>query len=375
MGIKEFIKDAIERKPLERIPLFYRGDLIINEKLIDYFKLNNIEEDFDTLKAKLGADFYTGGVTLSDFHTFAPKYTGPDYEAYHDPNFFFTFGIHSKVIEFNGKRNFISYFENPQLLEKNDINDIKSYNFPSTEWFDFNLYKNILTEGDNYINHESIKRSGNHFLGTLLFSSVFMISSYLRGMEKLLEDLAINKKYAEYLINTVGEICLEVSKANLKKIGETIEIYGMWDDFAMQSGMMMSPDLWRKYYKPWYKKIIEQAKKYNLTVMFHCCGSCREIIPDFIDIGVDILDPVQTSARNMDLAGLKISFGKDICFHGGLDIQQLLVHSTPEKIISEVREVNSLFRDDGGILYGPAHYITSDTPLENILAIYKDLKK
>jgi len=371
LDIKKYILGSLNRNSFNRIPLFYRGDLILNEKLVKYFNLKSIEDAYDLLVEKLGADFYTGGVTLSDFHTYAPRYIGPDYDAYYDPNFFFTFGIHSKVIEHNGKRDFISYFENPQLQDKNDISDIKSYNFPSSEWFDFNLYKNILTEDDFYISFNSIERSRKHFLGTLLYSSIFMISGYLRGMETLLEDLAINKYYAGYLIDTVGEVCLDVSKANLSKIGKTIEIYGMWDDFAMQEGMMMSPDMWRKHYKPWYKKIIEEAKKYDLKIMFHCCGSCREIIPDFIEIGVDILDPVQTSAKGMELASLKKSFGKDICFHGGLDIQKLLARGTPDMVISEVRTINKLFHEDGGILYGPAHYITSDTPLENIFAIYK----
>jgi uroporphyrinogen decarboxylase len=374
MEIKKYITDSLNYKPQPRIPIFYRGDLIINDELIRHFGLSRIEKDYPTLIEKLGADFYTGGVTLSDFHTFAPKYIGPGYDAYHDPNFFFTFGIHSKVVEHNGRREFISYFDEPQLSGKNDISDIKSYNFPAPDWFDFNLYKNILTEVEIYIPYYSIKRLDDYFLGTLLYSSVFMISSYLRGMETLLEDLAINKKYAGYLIDTVGEICLEVSKRNLEKIGKIIEIYGMWDDFAMQSGMMMNPEIWRKYYKPWYKKIIQEAKKYDLRVMFHCCGSCREIIPDFIEIGVDILDPVQTSARDMDLLSLKTDFGKDICFHGGLDIQQLLVQGNVESIVSEVRRINNLFKDDGGLLFGPSHYITSDTPLENVFAIYKALR-
>jgi uroporphyrinogen decarboxylase len=373
MDIKKYILDSLNRRPLERIPVFYRGDMILNELLVKYFGLGNTDDDYLELAKKLGADFYTGGVTLSDFHTYAPKYTGPDFGTYNDPNFFFTFGIRSKVVERNGKREFISYFDAPRLKDKNEISDIKNYKFPDSSWFDFNYYKNILSE-TGYIPYTEIKRLDNYFLGTLLYSSIFMISGYLRGMEILLEDLAFNKEYAGYLIDTVGEICLEVSKKNLGKIGKTIEIYGMWDDFAMQSGMMMSPGAWRKYYKPWYKRIIEEAKKYGLIVMFHCCGSCHDVIPDFINIGVDILDPVQTSANNMELGELKKEFGKDICFHGGLDIQQLLVQGNPAAISSEVKRVNSLFKDDGGILFGPSHYITSDTPLENVFAIYKALQ-
>jgi uroporphyrinogen decarboxylase len=370
MQIKRFISAALDHEPLERIPLFYRGDLIINEVLLKEFGLGDIDRDFPALTSNLGADFYTGGVTLSDFHTYAPKYIGPDYGNYNDPNFFFTFGINSKVIEHGGKRDFISYFDEPRLKDKHDISDIRDYAFPDTGWFDFSFYRNILSDGD-FLKVEDIREETEYFTGTLLYSSIFMISAYLREMASLLEDLAFNQRYAAYLIDTVGQVCLDVSKSNLAAIGEKIEIYGMWDDFAMQTGLMMDPHIWRKFYKPWYAKIIAEAKRYGLLTMFHCCGSCCEVIADLIEIGVDILDPVQTSARDMDLKKLKKEFGRDICFHGGLDIQQLLTRSDTDTIATEVRRVNRLFCEDGGILFGPSHYITSDTPLENIFAVYK----
>lgn len=372
MDIKAYILKSLHHEALERIPLFYRGDLIINEQLLHHFGLSDIDTDYAVLANKLGADFYTGGVTFSDFHTFAPKYTGPDFGTYNDPNYFYTFGINSKVTELNGKRMYISYFDDPRLQHCATVRDIEDYSFPEPDWFDFTLYKNILSEQE-YIPAGSFRARDDVFLGTLLYSSIFMISSYLRGMGRLLEDLASGSALGKYLIDRVGEICLEVSKRNLRSIGNFIEMYGMWDDVAMQTGLIMHPDVWREYYKPWYRRIIDEAKKYNLLVMFHCCGSCVEIIPDFIEIGVDILDPVQTSARGMDLERLKKEFGKDITFHGGLDIQQLLVHGTPDEVRAEVRRINRLFRDDGGILFGPAHYITCDTPRENIFAIYDEI--
>ena len=99
-----------------------------------------------------------------------------------DPNFFFTFGIRSKVVERNGKREFISYFDNPRLKCKDEISDIRKYRFPELSWFDFNYYRNILSETD-YIPYTQIQKLDDYFLGTLLYSSVFMISGYLRGME------------------------------------------------------------------------------------------------------------------------------------------------------------------------------------------------
>jgi uroporphyrinogen decarboxylase len=90
-------------------------------------------------------------------------------------------------------------------------------------------------------------------------------------------------------------------------------------------------------------------------------------------MGVDILDPVQVAARDMEISGLKRRFGRDICFHGGVDAQKMLTQGTPEEIRKEVRRINSIFDGEGGIILGPSHYITADTPAENILAMYKDM--
>jgi uroporphyrinogen decarboxylase len=88
-------------------------------------------------------------------------------------------------------------------------------------------------------------------------------------------------------------------------------------------------------------------------------------------MGVDILDPVQTSAKNMELSSLKKQYGKDLCFHGGLDIQRFLPYATPEEVREKVKNIKDLFEGQGGLILGPSHYITNDTPIENILAIYR----
>lgn len=173
------------------------------------------------------------------------------------------------------------------------------------------------------------------------------------------------------LIGNIGEFMLEFCKKNLQSIEKYIDLYDIWDDFASQKDLMLSPGLWRKYYKRCDEKLIEVAKSYDLLVCFHICGNCTQVIPDLIEMGVDLLDPVQTSAKNMELSNLKKQFGEDICFHGGLDIQGLLPRVTPKQIKEEVSRVRRLFGGEGGIILGPFHYITTDTPIDNILAIYK----
>jgi uroporphyrinogen decarboxylase len=185
-------------------------------------------------------------------------------------------------------------------------------------------------------------------------------------------DLILNEHYAQTLLNKIGEFMVSFNERNLGSIGKYIDLYGIWDDFADQESLMISPQLWRKYFKPWYKILIDEAKKYDLLVCFHICGSCVEVIPDLIDMGVDILDPVQVSAKNMELESLKKKFGKNICFHGGIDSQKFLPFAKPEEIKKEIKKIKKLFDRDGGIILGPSHYLTPDIPIENIIVMYKD---
>jgi len=290
---------------------------------------------------------------------------------------FNVWGIKPVEIYTGGNRDIV-FSKNPPLHDCDSIDDVKSYNYPKLEWFDFGVYKNNSEavvhnsqDEQDEIRVADFKQSDKYFLNTSCMNSIFMISIFMRGMDKMLMDLVSNKKYAEILINSIGEFCLEFCKKNLESIGKYIDLYGIWDDFAMQDGLMLPPDLWRKYYKPWDRKIIEVAKKYNLFVCFHICGNCTDVIPDLIEMGVDILDPVQVSAKNMEVSNLKKLFGKDICFHGGIDVQKFLPFTTPNEVRKEVQRIKEIFNGDGGIILGPSHYVTADTPIENVLAIYK----
>ncbi|MFO7928322.1 MAG: uroporphyrinogen decarboxylase family protein, partial [Candidatus Humimicrobiaceae bacterium] len=335
------------------------------------------EKDWYKLAGLLGADNYSDGETLGGFTTYFPKYVGPDFDALFEINRFYVWGIKPEEIYSGGNRDIV-FTKNPPLREKDGLDAVKNYPYPKLEWFDFSIYKNNSEQvayksedEQEEIKVSDFKKSGKYFLNTSCMNSIFMTSIYMRGMDKMLMDLVSNKKYAEMLLGNIGEFMAEFCRKNLASIGNNIDLYGIWDDFASQEGLMLSPDLWRKYYKPWDKKLIEIAKSHNLLVCFHVCGNCTAILPDLIEMGVDLLDPVQTSAKNMELSNLKKQFGKDLCFHGGLDVQGLLPRAKPWEIEIEVKKIKELFGDGGGIILGPSHYITVDTPTKNILAVYK----
>ena len=377
METKDLLINSIKGRTVDKIPMMYRGEPPINNKLIKYFNLSNLEDDWEKLTNLIGADNFSDGETLGAFTTYFPKYIGPDFDTIFEGDRFNIWGIKPVEIYVAGNRD-IAFSKNPPLYGCDSIDDLKSYSYPKLEWFDFNTYK-VNSEALVYDSEDEqdeirvadFKRSDKYFLNTSCMNSLFMTSIFMRGMDKMLIDLVLNKKYAETLINSIGGFMLEFCKKNLESIGKYIDLYGIWDDFAMQDNLMIHPDIWRKFYKPWDKKMIEVAKKYNLFVCFHVCGNCTDILPDLIEMGVDILDPVQVSAKNMEIDRLKKLFGKDICFHGGIDVQKFLPFATPCEIHEEVKRIKELFGNKGGIILGPSHYITADTPIENILAIYK----
>lgn len=375
---KKLILDCIRHRTIDKIPTMYRGEPSTNEKLIRYFNLNNLEDDWERLIELLGADNYSDGETLGGFTTYFPKYVGPDFKSLFEINRFDIWGIKAEEI-FIGKERHVVFSNNPPLASKDDVNDLYDYTYPELNWFDFSIYKNNSeqvsyksAEEQREIKLSDFNKSEAHFLNTSCMNSIFMVSMYMRGAEKLFMDLLLNPAYVEVLLEKIGDFMVEFNRKNLSTIGNFIDLYGIWDDFADQEGLLISPDIWRKLYKPWYIKLINEAKKYGLLICFHVCGNCTDIIADLIEMGVDILDPVQVSAKNMSLDNLKTKFGRDICFHGGLDTQKFLPFVSKEEVRKEVKRINKLFNTGGGLILGPAHYLTSDIPVENILAIYSD---
>jgi len=355
----------------------YRADPAINDRLMNHFGLEDIEKNWGILLEKIGADNFSDGETLGAFTSYIPKYTGPRFDAVYDVNHFFIWGIKPVKVEVAGTTDIVFHKDSP-LADKDRISDLSEYRFPGIEWFDFSTYKvapEVVFKGpedQEEIKAKDIRRNERLFLNTYCMNSIFMTSLFIRGIDRMMLDLAGNRKYAETLIGSIGEFMLEFCIRNVDAIGDEIDLYGFWDDFATQDNLMISRELWQKFYKPWHKKMIEAAKSKGLLVCYHVCGNCSSVIPDLIEMGVDILDPVQVSARNMEISGLKKQFGRDICFHGAVDAQKMLTLGTPEEIRKEVNRINSVFDGEGGIILGPSHYITADTPIENILAIYEN---
>ncbi|MBW6474625.1 MAG: hypothetical protein K0B14_15975 [Anaerolineaceae bacterium] len=199
------------------------------------------------------------------------------------------------------------------------------------------------------------------------------VASWLRGLDQFLMDLALQPEMAEYLLDKVLNFKLAYWEMVLNEFGDQIDVVVESDDIGTQASLLISPKMYRKYIKPRHKQIIDYIKsKSSAKVFFHSCGAIRPIIPDLIEIGVDILNPVQFNLTGMDAKSLKKDFGEDIVFWGGgIDTQTILSRRTPEEVRENVRQQIEILAESGGFVFATVHNIQAEVPPENLIAMWQ----
>ena len=169
----------------------------------------------------------------------------------------------------------------------------------------------------------------------------------------------------------ITDLWIEMARDELDAVGNNVDLCFFGDDVAFQDGPMMSMDLYRKMVKPYHKRLFSYIKsRTSAKVFYHSCGSVAHLIPDLIEIGVDVLNPIQVSAARMDTKALKREFGKDICFWGAIDTQRVLPFGTPAEVEAEVKRRIEELGPGGGYVLCAVHNIQADVSPENICAMY-----
>ena len=199
----------------------------------------------------------------------------------------------------------------------------------------------------------------------------FKPAQYLRGMEQSLMDVALNPDIFRAIVNKFVEFYSEYLRRILTAADGLIDVVVTGDDFGSQNGLIISRPMWRDLLYPGFKKFIEISHSFNVPVMHHTCGGIYEIIPDMIEAGLDILNPLQPNTFGMDFAKIKSEFGKDLCFHGGISIQTNLPFGSPADVKKEVQQAFEALGGNGGYIACTAHNIQADTPTENIAALFE----
>ena len=193
----------------------------------------------------------------------------------------------------------------------------------------------------------------------------------MQGMDTFLMNLAMHPEFAEAMLKKNTELCKQHLGHFLDAIGENIDMIKIGDDLGSQDRLMISPRMYRKMLKPLHADLIAFIKgRTQAKVFFHTDGDVFDLIEDFIEIGVDVLNPIQTSAGKMaDLAGLKERYGGRLVFCGAVDTQHVLPHGTPDEVRAEVKRVISILGEGGGFMLASVHTIMQEVPAENILAM------
>jgi uroporphyrinogen decarboxylase len=191
------------------------------------------------------------------------------------------------------------------------------------------------------------------------------------GLEDFFIALIKEPKFADRLMGQITDIYIESCNNYLEQVGEYLQVFTYWDDVNGQNGWLVSPDIYREMVKPKQQRLLEAIRsKTDAKVFYHGCGAVYELIPDLIDLGFDIINPVQVSARGMDTKRLKKEYGQDIVFWGGVDTQHILPFGTPEEVADEVKRRIDDLAPGGGFVFAAVHNIQAFVPPENIVTAF-----
>jgi len=214
-----------------------------------------------------------------------------------------------------------------------------------------------------------IQRGGEYFLGCDVSPCAFEMYWRLRGLEETLIDIAARPQLARAMLERCAGFALLLAERACREL----PLDWLWtgDDVAGQNGMILSPEAWRELIKPLLADIFAVGKRAGLWVAFHCCGALLPIIPDLVEIGLDVLNPVQAGCPGMEPAELKREFGRQLSFMGGVDTQELLPFGSEAQVRKAITKlIRTMTEGGGGYILAASHTIPPETPERNIFAMY-----
>lgn len=209
-------------------------------------------------------------------------------------------------------------------------------------------------------------------------AGIFEMHQRFRGVSNALVDPFLFSDFSDLLIGKLADIKIEFWKMALSELADVVDVIAEADDYGTQESQLIDPDHFRQYYKPHIARIIKEIRLSAPAskVMFHSCGNVRPLIPDFIEMGIDILNPVHITASGMEPVQLKRDFGNNIVFWGGgVDTQKILAYGTEKDVADDVKRNIAALAPGGGFVFAAVHNIQAEVPPENIMAMWKALNQ
>jgi uroporphyrinogen decarboxylase len=202
------------------------------------------------------------------------------------------------------------------------------------------------------------------------------LSQFIRGFQDWYTDFILGTDVLEALFDAVLDITIRIAERELEAFGRDVDVVRCGDDLGGQNGLQVGREHYLRYIKPRHAKFFRRVRELTpAKLMFHSCGSIVDILPDLIETGVQIINPVQVTARGMDPAFLKREFGRDLVFWGGTDSQKTLPFGTAEEVRAMVARLIDTFGPGGGFVFSSCHNIQPDVPLENVLAMFAQARE
>ncbi len=347
MNARERMKAAIERRHVDRIPT----DIWATPEA--WSKLETEFGDRDTARSALHID----GIA-----TLGADYVGPSLPELPEGESTDYWGMHKREISHHGGTYMEQYFH--PLEAATTIDDLDAYAWPQADWFDYSGMRARAEEAGR----EQIVRCG--------YMAPFFYHNLLRGLEQSLVDPLLEPDLTHEIVRRISDFFYDHHRRMFEACPGLIDIAQVTDDLGSQTGPLISMELYLEFYAPQHKRFIALCHEFDIKVFHHDDGSCRLFLPTLVDMGIDVLNPIQWTCPGMDMVELKAEFGERICFHGAIDNQYVLPFGTVDEVRAEVRHcIDELASDRTGYILAPCHNIQGHTPIENIVAMYDEAWK
>lgn len=248
-----------------------------------------------------------------------------------------------------------------------DMDDLETFDWPDPD--NPGLFEGIREKA------EALRKQTDCAVILNLGVGIVHQGQFMRGFAEWFMDLRENPNYVSRLCDILTEIWIRIAKNALEQVGDNVDIVAYGDDVAMQQGPLIHPKLYQKIVKPRHARMNATCKAQgDVKIWYHSCGSVYALMDDIIDVGVDILNPVQVAAKDMDPDRLKEEYGDRICFWGGIDTQHTLPFGTPDEVRTETRHIIDTLGRGGGYVLNSVHNMQKDVPPENIVAMFDEAR-
>jgi len=330
---------VLNRQKPDRIPMDYWATPEATRKLMRYLKCESEEELFKRLHIDHVIDVhpeYVGPALPKDCDIFGCRYRDVDYGT----------GVYRECIYHP-----LSKYKTVEEIKKN-------YRWPSLDWYDYSVIPKKIIGKEDY----PIRGGG---------SEPFLIYKNLRGQQQAFVDLILNPEMVHFCLDKLFDFCYQNTLRIYEAIPGKVMLTYVAEDMGSQEGLLFSPQQIREFLLPRMKRMIDLAHQAGAFVFHHNDGAIRQILPEMIEAGIDILNPIQWRCKGMDRVSLKRDFGDKVIFHGGMDNQYTLAFGSKEEVRQEVMDNIHILGKGGGYILAPCHNIQAVSPPENIVTMYQ----